>query len=134
MASTSVRLRDNSTRMSGDLGSAGGSANDQLTGYYSDPVLWQIQVLRSRAVAAMVVDSLGLRLRPEKPDFPYGSVGRIAVNSAARPGDTLEVTFARDGVSGTLRGQRARAAYGQPLQLPGVEVTFVSRPAALSTA
>ncbi|HVG44342.1 MAG TPA: polysaccharide biosynthesis tyrosine autokinase, partial [Longimicrobium sp.] len=39
-----------------------------------------------------------------------------------------------EGVSGTLRGQRARAAYGQPLQLPGVEVTFVSRPAALSTA
>jgi capsular exopolysaccharide synthesis family protein len=134
MASTSVRLRDNSTRMSGDLASTGGSpASEQLSGYYSDPVLSQIQVLKSRAVAAMVVDSLGLRLQPEKPDFPYGSMGRVAVNSAARPGDTMTVTFARDGVSGTLRGQRARAAYGQPLQLPGVEVTFVSRPAALST-
>ncbi|HEV7588842.1 MAG TPA: polysaccharide biosynthesis tyrosine autokinase [Longimicrobium sp.] len=129
MASTSVRLRDPSARMSGELGNAPGSPNEQLTGYYSDPVLSQIQVLKSRAVAAMVVDSLGLQLSPEKPDFPYGSLGRIAVNSAARPGDTLVATFGRDGASGTLRGQTARAAYGQPLQLPGVEVTFVSRPA-----
>src|SRR3954470_10029674 len=130
VASTSVRLRDPSDRMSGSLGNpAGSAANEQLSGYYTDPVLSQIQVLRSRAVAGMVVDSLGLQLHPEKPDFPYRSLGRIAVNSAARPGDTLAVAFAGDAVSGTLRGQRARAAYGQPLQLPGVEVTFVSRPA-----
>jgi polysaccharide biosynthesis transport protein len=130
VASTSVRLRDPSARMSGNLGSAGGSAaNEQLSGYYTDPVLSQIQVLKSRAVAGMVVDSLGLRLHPEKPDFPFRSVGRIAVNSAARNGDTLAVTFGGDGGTGTLRDQRARAAYGQALQLPGVAVTFVSRPA-----
>ena len=128
-ASTSVRLRDNNTRMAGDLGNTGGAgANDQLTGYYTDPVLSQIQVLKSRAVAAMVVDSLGLRLRPEKPDYPYRTLGRVAVNSNARDGDTLRVAFARDRVTGTLRGQRAQAAYGQPLQLPGVEVTFAARP------
>ncbi|MFL5383130.1 MAG: polysaccharide biosynthesis tyrosine autokinase [Longimicrobiaceae bacterium] len=132
MASTSVRLRDNSTRMSGDLGGAGGGASEQLTGYYSDPVLSQIQVLKSRAVAAMVVDSLGLRLQPEKPDFPYASVGRVAVNSAARPGDTVRVTFTASGVSGVMRGRAARAAYGQPLQLPGTEITFVSRPSLAS--
>ncbi|MFL5537384.1 MAG: hypothetical protein ACJ8J0_00235, partial [Longimicrobiaceae bacterium] len=126
-ASTSVRLRDNSPRMAGDLGNTGGGANDQLSGYYTDPLLSQIQVLKSRAVAAMVVDTLGLRLQPEKPDYPYRTLGRVKVNSNARPGDTLRVSFARDGVTGTLRGQRAQAAYGQPLQLPGVEVTFVSR-------
>ena len=129
MASTSVRLRDPAARMSGSLGSAGGAASDQLNGYYTDPVQSQIQVLKSRAVAALVVDSVGLQLQPEKPDYPYRTIGRIAVNSAARPGDTLVVSFGSGGVSGTLRGQRARAAYGQPLQLPGVEVTFVSRPA-----
>ena len=128
-ASTSVRLRDNSPRMAGDLGSTGGSgANDQLSGYYTDPVLSQIQVLKSRAVATMVVDSLGLRLQPQKPDYPYRTLGRVAVNSNARVGDTLQVSFAGDRVTGTLRGQRAQAAYGQPLQLPGVEVTFVSHP------
>jgi capsular exopolysaccharide synthesis family protein len=129
LASTSVRLRDPSDRMSGELGNNPGRNNEQLTGYYSDPVLSQIQVLRSRAVAALVVDSLGLRLRPEKPDFPYATLGRIAVNSAARPGDTLVASFGDRAVSATLRGQTARAAYGQALQLPGVEVTFVSRPA-----
>jgi polysaccharide biosynthesis transport protein len=134
MASTSVRLRDPSDRMSGNLGSAGGAPNEGLSGYYTDPVLSQIQVLKSRAVAALVVDSLGLQLMPEKPDFPYATLGHIAVNSAARPGDTLQVTFAADGVSGTLRGQRARAAYGQPLQLPGVEITFLSRPALASAS
>ncbi len=128
LASTSVRLRDPSDRMSGELGNNAGRT-EQLTGYYSDPVLSQIQVLRSRAVAALVVDSLGLRLRPEKPDFPYASIGRVAVNSAARPGDTLVALFGDRAVSATLRGQTARAAYGQALQLPGVEVTFVSRPA-----
>ncbi|MFL5542650.1 MAG: polysaccharide biosynthesis tyrosine autokinase [Longimicrobiaceae bacterium] len=128
-ASTSVRLRDNSPRMAGDLGNTGGSgANDQLTGYYSDPVLSQIQVLKSRAVSALVVDSLGLRLQPQRPDYPYRTLGRVAVNSNARPGDTLVASFARGGVTGTLRGQRAQAAYGQPLQLPGVTVTFLSRP------
>jgi succinoglycan biosynthesis transport protein ExoP len=130
VASTSVRLRDPSDRMSGSLGNpAGSAANEQLSGYYTDPVQSQIQVLKSRAVAGMVVDSLGLRLHPEKPDFPYRTLGHVAVNSAARPGDTLAVAFASDAVSGTLRGRSARAAYGQPLQLPGVEATFVSRPA-----
>src|SRR4051794_3555271 len=68
LASTSVRLRDPSDRMSGNLGGAAGTSTEQLTGYYTDPVLSQIQVLKSRAVAAMVVDSLGLQLQPEKPD------------------------------------------------------------------
>ena len=130
VASTSVRLRDPSARMSGSLGNpAGSAANEQLSGYYTDPVQSQIQVLKSRAVAGIVVDSLGLRLQPEKPDFPYRTLGRVAVNSAAREGDTLVATFAAGAVTATLRGQRARAAYGQSLQLPGVEMTFVSRPA-----
>ena len=135
LASTSVRLRDPSTRISGELGNGGpASASEQLSGYYSDPVLSQIQVLKSRAVAGMVVDSLGMRLMPLKPDFPWGSIARIVVNSAARDGDTLAVTFAGDGVTGTLRRQRSTAIYGQPLQLPGVSVTFVSRPRALPQA
>ena len=133
-ASTSVRLRDPSTRISGELGSGQGPSTEQLTGYYSDPVLSQIQVLRSRAVAGMVVDSLGLRLQPQRPDFPYAAIGRVAVNSNARDGDTLAVSFAGGGVTGTLRGQRAQALYGQSLELPGVSVTFVSRPRQLPQA
>lgn len=128
MASTAVRLRDPTVKMSGDLAASGGGQADQLPGYYTDPILSQIQVLKSRAVAGMVVDSLGLRLRPEKPDFPYGVVGHVAVNSAAKDGDTLSVTFGASEVTGTLSGQRARAPYGSALQLPGVEVVFTQRP------
>jgi capsular exopolysaccharide synthesis family protein len=135
LASTSVRLRDPSTRISGELGNGSpGSASEQLSGYYSDPVLSQIQVLKSRAVAALVVDSLGLRLQPSKPDFPWGIVSRLAVNSAARPGDTLKVRFAPDAVTASLSGRSARAAYGMPLELPGVSLVFGSRPAELPSA
>jgi len=133
LASTAVRLRDPTVKMSGDLAASGGGQADQLPGYYTDPILSQIQVLRSRAVAGMVVDSLGLRLHPVKPDYPYASLGSVRVNSAARDGDTLNVAFGAGEVAGTLSGQRARAPYGQPLQLPGVEVVFASRPP-LSTA
>ncbi|HYH78913.1 MAG TPA: polysaccharide biosynthesis tyrosine autokinase [Longimicrobium sp.] len=127
-ASTAVRLRDPSVKMSGDLASSGGGQSDQLPGYYTDPILSQLQVLRSRAVAGMVVDSLGLRLRPVKPDFSYGVLGRTSVNSAARDGDTVKVAFGAGEVTATLRGQRASAPYGTPLQLPGVEAVFTERP------
>jgi tyrosine-protein kinase Etk/Wzc len=71
---------------------------------------------------------------PLKPDFPYVSVARVAVNSAARPGDTLSLAFGGDGVAGTLRGQRAQALYGRSLELPGVSITLASRPPGLSSA
>lgn len=127
-ASTAVRLRDPTVKMSGDLAASGGGQQDQLPGYYTDPILSQLQVLRSRAVAGVVVDSLGLRLRPVKPDFPYAVLGAVAVNSAARDGDTVAVAFGPDAVTGTVRGQRSRAPYGTPLQLPGVTVVFTQRP------
>ncbi|HEU4562271.1 MAG TPA: polysaccharide biosynthesis tyrosine autokinase, partial [Longimicrobium sp.] len=124
-----VRLRDPGVKMSGDLSTGGGGQADQLPGYYTDPILSQIQVLRSRAVAGMVVDSLGLRLQPVKPDYPYGTVARMQVNSAAREGDTLSVSFGATEVTAALSGQRARAPYGAPLQLPGVVAVFSRRPA-----
>ncbi len=127
-ASTAVRLRDPTVKMSGDLAASGGGQQDQLPGYYTDPILSQLQVLRSRAVAGLVVDSLGLRLRPVRPDFPYGVIGTVAVNSAARDGDTVAVAFGSGGVTAAVRGQRSRAAYGAPLQLPGVTAVFTARP------
>jgi capsular exopolysaccharide synthesis family protein len=127
-ASTSVRLRDASVKMAGDLNTTGQASNDQLPGYYTDPVLSMIQVLKSRSVAGPVVDSLGLRLQPAKPDFPYAVIGPVRVNSAAHTGDTMSVTFGSDGVTGHLRGVTARAPYGMPLVLPGVDATFTGRP------
>jgi tyrosine-protein kinase Etk/Wzc len=126
-ATASVRLRDPSLKMSGELAS-GGAANDQLSGYYTDPVLSQIQVLRSRAVAGMVVDTLGLRLRPGNPDFPYSTLAGARVTADARAGDTLSLAFGAAEVTGRLGRVRAHAPYGVPLQLPGVALTFTARP------
>jgi capsular exopolysaccharide synthesis family protein len=127
-ASAAVRLRDPSMKMSGDLANSGSGATDQLAGYYTDPVLSQIQVLRSRAVAGMVVDSVGLRLRPQNPTFPWRTVARVQVSPEARVGDTLAVAFGPREATAELAGARARAAYGQPLVLPGVTLTFAERP------
>ncbi|HEX6748115.1 MAG TPA: polysaccharide biosynthesis tyrosine autokinase [Longimicrobium sp.] len=128
LATTSVRLRDASVKMGGDLGATSGTNPDQLPGYYTDPILSQIQVLRSRSVAGLVADSLGLRLRPVKPDFPYAVVGAVRVNSAAQDGDTMAVEFGEREVTATLNGVTAKAPYRRPLQLPGVEATFIRRP------
>jgi len=131
VASTSVRLVDTRVGMSGDLEQTGGTSA-QLPGFYTDPILSQIQVLRSRAVLGQVVDSLGLRLSPTNPTFSWRVLERARVNSAARDGDTVELRFAEGGVTARMRGVTARAAYGAPLQLPGVEMVISARPASAS--
>ena len=125
-ASTAIRLIDPRVAMSGDL-EAG--EQGQLPGWYTDPILSQIQVLRSRAVAGAVVDSLGLRFRPSRPNFPYGTLARVDVTSAARTGDSVRVEFGSREVRARHAAGEARAAYGAPLELPGVTVVFGSRPA-----
>ncbi|HEX8694950.1 MAG TPA: polysaccharide biosynthesis tyrosine autokinase [Longimicrobium sp.] len=126
VSSASVRLIDPTVPMAGDL--AAGTSTNQVSGWYTDPIASQLRALRSRAVAGAVVDSLGLRLAPERPDFPFAVVGPVRVNSAARTGDTVEVTFGEGGVTARLRGQTARAAYGAPLELSGVRAVFTARP------
>jgi capsular exopolysaccharide synthesis family protein len=128
VASTSIRLVDTRVGMSGDLEQTG-SSSDQLPGFYMDPILSQIQVLRSRAVLGQVVDSLGLRLSPLDPTFAWGVLERVRVNSAARNGDTVTVRFDEGGVTSRMRGVTARAPYGAPLHLPGVEMVFSGRAA-----
>ncbi|HYW10183.1 MAG TPA: GNVR domain-containing protein, partial [Longimicrobium sp.] len=123
VASASVRLVDTRVGMSGDLEQTG-SQSEQPPGFYTDPILSQLQVLRSRAVMGRVADSLGLRLRPENPVFSWRVLERARVNSGARNGDTVVIRFASGGVTGRARGVTARAAYGVPLQLPGVEMVF----------
>lgn len=108
--------------------------NQDVAGWYTDPVLSQIQVLRSRAVAAEVVDSLGLRLQPRDKLFPYASIQHIRVLPAARTGDTLGVTFAADRVTARMNGRTAQGLYRQPLDLGPVIITFATRPAGMTSA
>ena len=132
ISSSAIRLVDPRVPMAGDL--EAGTTTDQYVGWYTDPILSQIQVLRSRAVAGAVADSLGLRFRPERPDFPHAVLARVDVNSAATDGDTVTVLFGAREATAKVRGSQVRAAYGTPLELPGVRVTFAGKPAGLASA
>ncbi|HEV3050419.1 MAG TPA: GNVR domain-containing protein, partial [Longimicrobium sp.] len=123
-ATSSVRLGNARQELAGEIGTG---QTDQIPGWYTDPILSQVQVLRSRAVAQQVVDSLGLRLQP-LPGFPYHDLVSVRVSPRARTGDTLYVTFAPEGVRGRLGGIRGEARYGEPLELGTASLVFGRRP------
>jgi succinoglycan biosynthesis transport protein ExoP len=124
-AAAAVQLVNARQQMAGEIGTG---QTDQLPGWYTDPVLSQIQVLRSRGVAEQVVDSLALRLMPA-PGFPYAELDSVRVLPTARAGDTLHLTFAPGLVRGRMGPIRAEAPYGQPLDLGVARLTFARRPA-----
>lgn len=124
-AASAVRLVNARQEMAGQIGTG---QTDQLPGWYTDPILSQIQVLRSRAVAQEVVDSVGGRLRPEDPEFPFGLLRDVRVAPAARAGDTLHLTFTHGGVRGRMGVRAAQAAYGAPLDFGAVRLTVDQRP------
>lgn len=130
-AASAVRLVNARQEMAGQIGTG---QQDQLPGWYTDPILSQIQVLRSRAVAQEVVDSVGGRLSPADPEFPVGLLRDVRVAPAARPGDTLRLSFAADGVRARMGARAAQAGYGQPLDLGWVRLTVAGRPKGFPSA
>jgi capsular exopolysaccharide synthesis family protein len=131
-AASAVRLVNARQSLAGEIGTG---ASEQLPGWYTDPILSQIQVLRSRAVAQAVVDSLGLRLQPEAGEpFPWAVVEGVHVSPAARAGDTLRLAFGAGGVRGSLGAVHAEAAYGEPLELGNARLTVMARPTGIPAA
>lgn len=124
-AASAVRLVNPRQEMAGQIGTG---QTDQVPGWYTDPILSQIQVLRSRAVAQEVVDSVGGRLKAEDPEFPAGLLRDVVVAPAAKAGDTLHLTFTRAQVRGRMGTRAAQAEYGQPLDLGWVRLTVMERP------
>src|SRR5256886_2321588 len=108
-------------------------------GRYADPLLSQVELLKSRTVAGGVVDSMPmLRVVLRKSSrsvlervlrrrFSPGVLGEVAV-AADAPADSLPLTFDRDGfVAGTTPGQR-RAADGTVVKVDSVRFTVLRRP------
>ena len=94
----------------------------------ADPMLSIIELLRSRAVAGVVVDSLGLQLVSLTPEFSVEDLDQVKVDPRAA-GDSVLVAFREDGVS-ARRGERGvTAAYGQAVNLGVVQFIARSRPA-----
>jgi tyrosine-protein kinase Etk/Wzc len=102
-------------------------ANPSL-GRTADPMLSIIELVRSRTVAGVVVDSLGLQLVSQTPEFSVEDLTGVQVDPRAA-GDSVQVVFRDDGVS-ARRGQRAvTATYGQPVNLGVVQFVVRARPA-----
>jgi polysaccharide biosynthesis transport protein len=127
LATTSLRMVERSLGMSGDLANAGQSGSQQGWSYI-DPMLSQIQVLRSRAVAGMAVDSLGLRLRPVSHEFPYAGVERVLVAPEARSGDTVQVDFGPESFRLRSGTRTALAPYGTAASAGGVTLQLARAP------
>jgi polysaccharide biosynthesis transport protein len=120
-----IRLQDQRQALTGGLGA---EAVEQVLGKQNDPLLSQVQVLRSRAVAGDVVAQTGLRLLSQTPQFPAAGLAGVLVERGA-PESTLELRFREDGFRVTATGGEAlRAPYGQRVRLSGVAFTVPRRP------
>jgi capsular exopolysaccharide synthesis family protein len=119
LASSAVRLEDQSGGMSGSL------ASDYSSGFggYTDPILTQVQVIKSRIVADQVVDLLGLQLHSETRGFYMGAFQDVHVAANAVPG-TLEFHFSPSHfLVSTVRGP-VIGDYGKPVVIDGVTFTI----------
>jgi capsular exopolysaccharide synthesis family protein len=94
----------------------------------------QVQVIRSRMLLGQVVDSLGLRVVREVSRVPRdllrptGVIDEVRVSDAATA-DRIHLAFAAAGVRVAAAGDRAEAAYGEPVEVGGVRFVVPSRPA-----
>ncbi len=127
MAKAAVQIKDVRRAMVGRFGGDAAAAQMGVT----DPLASQIQVLRSRNVAAVVVDSTGFRLRPESSDFSPAQLTGVRVDSAA-VADTLRLSFLPSAVRVRTRGGEVIGGYGMPVSVGGVHFAVPSKPAAES--
>ncbi len=93
----------------------------------TDPLLSIIELLRSRAVAGVVVDSLGLQLVSWTPEFSFEELTRVTVDPRAA-GDSIFVTFRENDVQAKRGDRQVEAPYGQLLNLGVVQFSVRSRP------
>lgn len=117
-----IRLEDQRAALSG----ISGEAAEQVFGKQNDPLLSQLQVLRSRGVASSVVDQLGLRLHPLDPRLSPAHLAGVVVTDAAD--SAVELAFRSRDYELRGGGRRVRAAYGQPVEAAGVRLTVTKHP------
>ena len=123
-AGASVRLTNMPQEMT-----AGISGQDPTapTAIAVDPVLSQIQVLKSRAVAELAVRNDLLRLRPLSRALPFTLLDSVVVAPDAPP-DTLSFAFGPTDYTVSSRRGSATRPYGKRFQLGGVQLSVRARP------
>lgn len=129
-AQATIRLKNECEAISGGLD---GRIADQVVGRGTDPVLSQIQVLKSRGIATAVVERTGLRLHSPSRGFAVSALEGVAVAADAPP-DTLSLRFGRSEVIVRGVAGEARVAYGAPVEVGGVRFTVPARPEGVEEA
>jgi tyrosine-protein kinase Etk/Wzc len=122
-STATVRLADLRSGLTGGLGDP---VAERITGR-RDPLLSQMEVMKSRTLVGRVVDREGLRLRPVGTELPAGLIRDAKVPGDA-PGDTIQLTFGAQQVQARSGALRAAAAYGAPLTLGQVSFVVDRRP------
>jgi succinoglycan biosynthesis transport protein ExoP len=126
LASASVRIADSRNAISGGIADA---PRDNIGSSYTvDPVLSQIQVLKSREVAAEVVrrQPLGLILYPE--GVAANDLGNVSVDSTLLRSTAVTLDFDAKAFTAREGSQNLTAQYGQPVSVGGVTFTVLRRP------
>lgn len=123
-AVATIRLEDKARELSNGMSR---SAVAQPYRPFNDPVLSQLQVLESQAVAESVAVREGLRLRELPSMMPPSWASAVSVASTA-PEDTLHVSFGDSVVQISSRHGSVTEPYGVPVRVPGIELTVPKRP------
>ncbi len=121
-----VRVLDIRKQLTAGIEQAG---VEQLLGKATDPLLSQIQVMRSRTVMGAVVADQGLQLRSNTREFTQDlfDVARVA---AVESRDTLHLDFGPSTYSVSNDGKKvAEAPYGAPVHTPDADFTVLRKPA-----
>jgi polysaccharide biosynthesis transport protein len=113
-----IRLSDPRRALTGGVVDDPARADDR----FADPVLSQVELLKSRAVAGAVVDSMPvLRIETRR------ALARVLGNVTLPPGaeaDSFRITFGPD----EFRVEPLHAAYGTAVEVGGVRFTVLRRP------
>lgn len=90
---------------------------------FADPLLSQVELLTSRAVAGGVVDSMPM-LRVLTGKFPPNLLGEVAVPPATGA-DSFQLTFGRDSFLAEGPSGQRRAAYGTAVEFDGIRFAIL---------
>ncbi len=103
--------------------------NDEAPGLTktTDPMLSIVELIRSRTVAGVVVDTLGLQLQSQTPEFPTASLSDVHVDPRAA-GDSIQITFRPNDVIARRADRTLTVPYGQTVNLGVVRFTVRARP------
>ena len=123
-ATAVIRVADRSEALSGRLGNG---VSDRPLRPFMDPVLSQVELLKSRGVAEAVVDKLGLRLRALPRWMPPRWVSNLTVPPDG-PSDTLYVDFGATDARVRSRTADMRVPYGQPISFRSASFTIERNP------